>query len=92
MAKQQSLKISKTQHVPIRIRSQIASSDGHHTKLLVWVNGDLTSGDSNAISLRNADVVPFMMRLQPEIIIVRREYITDDLWKRIKHLKVIELI
>lgn len=75
----------------VRIRARVNHSDNRYTKLQVWLNGDLITGE-HALVIRNADFMAFCLRLKPEIVIVDRENISDDLWKRIKHYKTVELI
>lgn len=74
-----------------RIRARVNHSDNRFTKLQVWLNGDLITGE-HALVIRNADIMPLVLRLRPEIIIVDRENVSDDLWKRIKHVNEVELI
>lgn len=75
----------------VRIRARVNHSDNRYTKLQVWLNGDLITGE-HALVIRNADILHLLLRLRPEIIIVDRENISDDLWKRIKHVPEVELI
>lgn len=75
----------------VRIRARINHADNRYSKLQVWLNGDLITGE-HALVIRNADFMHLILRLKPEIIIVDRENISDDLWKRIKHVPEVELI
>lgn len=75
----------------VRIRARVNHSDNRYTKLQIWLNGDLITGE-HALVIRNADFMGLILRLRPEIIIVDRENISDDLWKRIKHVNEVELI
>lgn len=74
-----------------RIRARVNHSDNRYTKLQVWLNGDLITGEG-ALVIRNADVIALCLRLKPEVVIVDRENVSDDLWKRIKHYEPVELI
>lgn len=75
----------------VRIRCRVNHSDNRYTKVQIWLNGDLITGE-HAIVVRNADIMALFLRVRPEIVIVDRENISDDLWKRIKHYDAVELI
>lgn len=74
-----------------RIRARVNHSDNRFTKLQVWLNGDLITGE-HALVIRNADLMALCLRLKPEVLIVDRENVSDDLWKRIKHVPEVELL
>lgn len=76
---------------PVRIRARVIHSDNRHTKLQLWLNGDLITAERYLL-IRNADFVYLIERLKPEIVIVDNENITDDLWKRIRKLPEVELV
>lgn len=90
-AKQTALPIDPGPRVPVRIRARITHADNRYTKLQLWLSGDLITGRDH-LTIRNADVVYFVLAIKPEIVIVDRENVSDDLWRRIKHLPEIELI
>lgn len=89
MNEQAALPIDAGPPAPARIRSRVIHSDNRHTKLQLWLNGDLITGE-HALVIRNQDFVYLIQKLRPEIIIVDRENTTEDLWKRIKHLPEVE--
>lgn len=90
MADQTSLPI-KVDNAGSRIRCRVIHSNNHHTKIQLWLNGDLITGDHSLI-VRNRDVNYLVVKLKPDVIIVDRENVSDDLWKRIKHTPGLELI
>lgn len=75
----------------VRIRARVNHADNRYTKLQVWLNGDLITGE-HALVIRNGDLMALCVRLKPEVVIVDRENVSDDLWKRIKHYDAVELI
>lgn len=77
--------------VPARVRIRVFHAGPRRTELQIWLNGDLLTVDG-MLNVRNADFVYLMNKLQPEIIIVDRDNVTDDLWKRIKLMPQVELI
>lgn len=89
--KQTTLPITNGSLAPARIRTRLKRADNLHAEIEVWLNGDLITNGAG-LTLRNRDFIYLMDRLQPEIIIVKRDLISDDLWKRIKHLREVELI
>ena len=91
MTEQTTLKIDPGPKAPVRVRTRLFWSDNRHVKMQVWLNGDLITGDGS-LCTRNADFIYLVRLLKPEIIIADREMISEDLWKRIKHLSEIELI
>lgn len=75
---------------PVRIRAKVTHADNHYIKMHVYLNGDMLSeGD---LSIRHADVAYVVNLLDPEIIIVDRENITDTAWKQLKSYPQVELI
>jgi hypothetical protein len=75
----------------MRIRIKILNSTISHANLYLYADGDLIT-DVNGITLRNSQVPQFLILLEPEIVIVDRSHITDDLWKRIRDFKAVQLI
>lgn len=88
---QTSIPLSKEPKAPARIRGRLLHADNRHSKIQVWLNGDLITGEHSLV-VRNSDILYLLSRLSPEILIVDRENVSDDLWKRIKHLPEVELI
>ena len=88
---QTSIPIPDQPKITVRIRSRVTHADNRHTRIQVWLNGDLITGEHSLV-VRNGDILYLLSRLKPEILIVDRENVSDDLWKRIKHLPEVELL
>lgn len=91
MGEQTSIPIPDQPAPAVRIRTRIPHADNRHTRLQIWLNGDLITGEHRLV-IRNAEVLLLLSRLKPEIVIVDRENVSDDLWKRIKHIPEVELL
>lgn len=76
---------------PCRVRTRVTHADNKHLKMQVYLNGDLITGE-HRLTIRLADLTYLVNLLQPEIIIVDRENITDVAWLRLKNFDQVELI
>ncbi len=65
---------------------RVVEHDKTHIKLAMLLNGELITG-ACGVTLRNAELVRFIMRLSPEQIDVDRENISDDIFHRLAGFK-----
>lgn len=70
----------------MRTALRIDECSRSHVKLALWINGDLVSGPCG-ITIRVANLVDFILRLQPDRVEAVRENITEDVFHRICSFK-----
>lgn len=70
---------------------RILESGRAHVKLALYVNGGLVSGPCG-ITVRRAELVEFVLRVDPEEIEVDRENISSYVWERLRGFKALRLV
>lgn len=76
---------------PARIRMKVVQADMRWVRLDIYLHGDLLTA-SGPMIVRHTDMVYLVKVMDPEIVIVNRETITDTAWSRLRGFKQIELI